>query len=65
MIKLAYYALFLLINFVFIILTLRACYFLFVIKKDPINTLNFKGNINFLEQIIKKNTQEQERQKFS
>ena len=45
--ELFYFALFLILSYVFVLMVLRAVYFTFVLKKEPLQSLNIVPKIRF------------------
>ncbi|MBQ2219717.1 MAG: hypothetical protein II417_02850 [Elusimicrobia bacterium] len=45
--ELIYFALFLILAYIFILMVLRAVYFTFVLKKEPLQSLNIVPKIKF------------------
>ena len=45
--ELIYFALFLILAYIFILMVLRAVYFTFVLKKEPLQSLNIVPKIRF------------------
>lgn len=66
LLSLKYYTMFLAINLLFIIFILRACYFIFIIKSDPIKSII--PQTKFAKNILKRleeSRNSKERNKFS
>ena len=45
--QLIYFAIFLILAYVFVLMVLRAVYFVFVLKKEPLQSLNIVPKIRF------------------
>ena len=66
--NLVYFALFLILAYIFILMVLRAVYFTFVLKKEPLQSLNVIPKIRFKinkGSLLDKAKQEERKEKMS
>lgn len=66
--ELKVYSAFLAVNFFFILLILRACYYIFIVKSDPIKSILPEYPTKFAKRLLKRmdeNKDAKDRSKFS